>query len=325
MTHHQDQSELGPVLGPVMPEHRTTGSETAVLDRLVGWATAHPSIRALVLYSSRTNPHAVLDRFSDYDVLLVVPDPGPFVRDESWLAAFGPVLVRLPDDSGQLQGLATHTRLVLYGDGTKIDYTLWSVAHFQRVLGEQCLPEGLDLGYRVLVDKDGLAATLKPPTHRAYIPAPPTARQFHDLIEEFWWESTYVAKNIWRGELIEQKHNLDSVMKAELMTTLFQWRIEIDHQWSIRPGGTLGKGLKTLLEGETWTDFAQTYVGADPEQNWEALLRTISLCRRLAREVAQALGYAYPEDLDQRVSAYLQSVRSLDRSATLQHDATLDP
>lgn len=183
MPHHQDQSKLGPSLRPAKPGYPTTVGETDVLDRFVGWATAHPSIRALVLYSSRTNPHAVLDRFSDYDVLLIVPAPEPFLRDESWLDAFGLVLVQLRYDLGQLLGVPTHNRLVLYGDGTKIDYTLWSVALFQLVLDAHHLPDDLDLGYRVLVDKDRLANTLKPPT----------LRQFHDLIEEFWWESTYVA------------------------------------------------------------------------------------------------------------------------------------
>jgi len=40
---------------------------------------------------------------------------------------------------------------------------------------------------------------------------------------------------------------------------------------------------------------------------------TFRVFRRVAVEVADALGFAYPHDLDQRVVAYLQKVRNLDR------------
>lgn len=61
---------------------------------------------------------------------------------------------------------------------------------------------------------------------------------------------------------------------------------------------------------------SQIYVGADREQNWNALLGMITLFRRIAREMGQALGYGYPEELDQRVMTYLELVRSLDGSST---------
>jgi hypothetical protein len=39
--------------------------EPAVLQRLIRWADGYPAIRAMLLYSSRANPSASLDRFSD--------------------------------------------------------------------------------------------------------------------------------------------------------------------------------------------------------------------------------------------------------------------
>lgn len=282
-----------------------------VINRLIHWANNQTSVRAMLLTSSRANDRSPTDILSDYDVILAVSKTRPFSQNEHWLQDFGKVLVRFRD-TGQLYGLRTHHRLVLYEDGTKIDYTIWPIALLRRILNEPHLPHVLDHGYQVLVDKDSLAYGLNPPTYTAYIPAKPTAKEFYALVEEFWWETIYVAKNLWRDELIQAKYNLDFVMKYQLLRRLLEWRIEIDHNWSWKPGAT-GRGLKKLLPSETWSAFASTYVGADLDENWEALFKTTSLFRSIAIEVANALGYDYPYDLDDRVTSYLQSIRNLQR------------
>jgi len=287
------------------------GREADIIDRLVQWANSQPLVRALLLESSRASDRAPVDILSDYDVIFVVSEMRPFSHDETWLHDFGKVLV-LFRDQGQMYGLRRYNRLVLYEDGTKIDYIVWPVALLQRVLDKPRLPDVLDVGYRVLVDKDHLAYGLKPPTYTAHIPERPTAKQFQSLVEEFWWETIYVAKNLWRDELIHVKYNLDFVMKYQLLRKLLEWRIEIDHNWSWKPGAT-GRGLKKLLPSDTWSEFASTYVGEDLNENWDALFKTTGLFRRVAIEVGNALGYSYPYDLDDRVTRYLQDIRDLER------------
>lgn len=205
-----------------------------------------------------------------------------------------------------------YNRLVLYEDGTKIDYIIWSLALLQRVLDTPRLPDVLDHGYQVLVDKDHLAHGLKPPTYTAYIPKKPTEKEYSALVEEFWWETSYVAKNLWRDELVHAKYNLDFVMKFELLRRLLEWRIEIDHNWSWKPGA-VGRGLKKHLDSRTWGELANTYVGADIDENWDALFKTTAPFRRIALEVGNALGYHYPYELDERVTSYLQSTRNLEQ------------
>jgi aminoglycoside 6-adenylyltransferase len=62
-----------------------------------------------------------------------------------------------------------------------------------------------------------------------------------------------------------------------------------------------------------WADFESTYVGPDIEDIWAALFRSTNLFRRVAKEVGDALGYTYPQLLDNKVSAYLDAVRKLPR------------
>jgi aminoglycoside 6-adenylyltransferase len=139
-------------------------------------------------------------------------------------------------------------------------------------------------------------------------------------MEEFWWESSYVARNLWRDELVNAKYSFDSVMKLDLLRRLLEWRIELDHDWSLRPGDS-GRYLKRRLDAETWQEFAGTFVGPDIEENWEALFRTTTLLKRLGSEVGAALGYHYPRELDGAVTSYLRGIRLLDRRTEDDHEA----
>jgi aminoglycoside 6-adenylyltransferase len=87
--------------------------------------------------------------------------------------------------------------------------------------------------------------------------------------------------------------------------------MELDHGWSVRLG-LLGRGLKKRLPPELWAELERTYVGPGLEENWAALHNTIALFRKVAVEVGSRLGYAYPSGLDQRMLAYLDSVRRLE-------------
>ena len=283
--------------------------EAEVLGRLVAWADAQPSIRALILTSSRARPGGPVDLLSDYDVILAVTDAVRFGREDAWLSDYGKPMVRWGDDSS-LCGLTTYFRSVVYTDYVKIDYTLWPDALLERVAEQAALPEVLDEGYRVLSDKDGRTASWKLPTHRAFIPARPTAAEYQAVVEEFWWTTTYVAKSLWRDELVFARWVLEEDIKNGELRRLLEWRLEMDHDWSIRPG-VCGRGLKQLLPPDIWAELTSTYVGPELEANWAALFRTTALFRRVAREVAGALGYVYPQPLDDQVSAYLEAIRQL--------------
>lgn len=291
-----------------------TTKENEVIRWLVQWAEQQEPIRAMLLTSSRTNPTAPVDVFSDYDVVLVVTDIHLFHADDTWLDDFGKVLVVYRDPIRLEYGCETVAFITQYEDGTKIDYTLWPVEVLRRVVEEPELPIDLDVGYAILLDKDHMADRLKPPTYTAYIPTPPAEAAYRTVIEEFFQEGTYVAKYLWRDELMPLKYSLDQSMKLRYLRQMLEWQMEIAHGWSVKTG-RLGKGLKTRLRPEIWSELESTYVGAGIEDNWDALFRTIALFRKVAIEVGVHLGYAYLHDLDRRATQYFQKVKNLDRRA----------
>ena len=84
------------------------------------------------------------------------------------------------------------------------------------------------------------------------------------------------------------------------------------------PVGSLGKGLKKRLPPDIWTQVEQTFAGAQLAENWDALTCTLDLFRQVAIEVGEHLGYAYPHDLHQRVRAYVEHIKQLERPVKAQ-------
>jgi aminoglycoside 6-adenylyltransferase len=288
--------------------------EQPVIERLIEWGEQEPRVRAMVLTSSRAIPHAPIDLFSDYDVILALTEVRSFFEDRGWLEAFGRVLVLYRDPLLPDRGFLRSGYVTQYESGLKIDFSLWPVEILQQVVADPQLPEEFDAGYRVLLDKDHLTEELKPSTYRAYIPAPPTEDDYQTRVELLFHEATYAAKHLWRGDLVAAKYILDATLKVEDLCPMLEWLIELDHGWSVKPG-PYGRRLKRWLRPELWAELESTYTGPEPEANWEAIFRTIALFRKVAREVGSRLGYAYPEELDRRAVAYLTKVRNLDRGA----------
>ncbi len=276
------------------------------LPEIVAFGHEDGRVRAVILNGSRSRADAELDRFSDTDVALVVDDLDAFVADEEWHLAFGEQLVSFPND-GRFEGQRVHNRLVLYGDGVKVDFLCWPVGVMAPLAARSPLPPFLDQGYAVLVDKDGLCTGLAPATGAAFVVARPTAEEFRDLVNEFWWETTYVAKNLARGDLLFASYNLDAVMKVQLLRRCLEWSVAMDTGWTFK-AGLLGKGLRERLDEQTWAELERTYVGGGAGDQWKALWRTCALFRRLACAVSERLGYEYPQGLDEGVTRYLEAV-----------------
>ena len=290
----------------------TQRKEHDVVSSLVQWAESKVDIRAMLLTSTRTNPHVTVDEFSDYDVILAVTDCRQYSESDDWLADFGKVLTVYRDPIRTEFGLEKFCRVTHYEDGTKIDYTVYPVDLLKRIAEEPELPTHLDVGYAVLVDKDKLTEQLKPPTYKAYIPVIPTEKEYQTLVEEFFSETIYVAKHICRDDLMPLKYCLDFMAKQKHLRRMLEWRVELNHNWSLKPGA-YGKNLKKYVAPAIWSELESTYVGAGKDENWEALFKTISVFREVAIEIADYLSYSYPFSLDQRVVKYLDKIKGLYR------------
>lgn len=279
-------------------------SEQEILELILDIAKGDERIRAVILNGSRANPKAPRDIFQDFDVVYIVTDVLPFKRNPVWIERFGELMImQMPDDMGDLfpSEDGSFAYLMQFTDGIRIDLTIYPLA---KING---MPR--DSLSMLLLDKDGIIAPFPPASESDYLPQKPTAKEFADCCNEFWWVCTYVAKGLWRDEIIYAKSMLDQVVRVQVMQML-TWSIGMKTQFSSNPG-YLGKHFEQYLESDLWDLLLDTYADASIENTWNALFMMCDLFRKVAIPIAEQFGYDYPLEDDNKVRAHLEHVRNL--------------
>jgi aminoglycoside 6-adenylyltransferase len=282
-------------------------SEKEMFDLILTTAREDERIRAVIMNGSRANPNAPKDFFQDYDIVYIVTEVAPFRNNYEWIKRFGEMMIlQEPDDMDDppSENKEGFVYLMQFMDGNRIDLGIDPPSMLAEIVK--------DSQSIVLLDKDGLVPPIPPCSDKDYLPKPPTAKQFFDCTNEFWWVSAYTAKGLWREELPNAK-GMFEYAREQLMKML-TWYVGVKYQFQVCPG-KFGKYLRRYLEPELWNLLQGTYADASYEQNWEALEAMCDLFRRVAIPVAEHFGYDYPYGDDQRVSAHLKHVRTLPRDA----------
>ena len=283
-------------------------SEQEMLELILSTAQYDERIRAVVMAGSRANPDARRDIFQDFDIAYFVTDVASFTDDHTWINRFGELMIlQMPEVMGDPPPVSDgrFAYLMQFADGNRIDLTLFPVARLS-----EFRRESFSL---LLLDKDDLFETFPAPNQSDFLPRPPDDRAYYDCCNEFWWVCTYVAKGLWREEIVYAKYMLDRVVREQLMKML-TWYVGVKTQFLQGPG-KCGKHLRQYLEPELWAMLENTYADAGSENTWDGLFATCDLFRTAANPVAQHFGFDYPRGDDERVSAHLRHVRSLPKDA----------
>ena len=281
-------------------------TEKEMYDLILETARQDERIRAVILNGSRANPNAPRDIFQDFDVVYLVTDVAPFRNDLAWIERFGELMIlqmpeAMDDPPGSNQGGFAY--LMQFADGNRIDLGIYPQPAY-------VITDSLSV---ILLDKDGRLEPLPPPNEGSYLPGRPTAKAFTDCCNEFWWVCPYVAKGLWREEIIYAKTMLDQFVRPQLMKMLV-WAIGLQTGFERNPG-KFGKYFEDYLEPAWWDLLLKSYAGPSYEDNWEALLAMVELFRAAALRVANHFNLEYSHGDDERVSAHLGHVRGLPRDA----------
>ncbi len=284
-------------------------NEQAVLNQLLSWAHSDSNARAVVMTGSRTNPRASVDVFSDYDIELIVSHLNDFIKDENWAFKFGSVIADIKGRNSK-----SLTQLVLYSDGVRIDFQIYTVKEFYRRRNLSPLPEHWDIGYKVLLDKDEILETLPKPTHTLFNISQPTEKEYAELVKDFWWDTTYVAKSLWRDEIFYAKYMFDSLIRNRYLLKMLEWHIGSKNNWVINTNKK-GRWFKQFMDKKTWKEVEKTFTDSSIEKNWASLFVTTRLFKRIATELSKQLNYKYDSDLEKNISGYLRKIQRLEKNA----------
>lgn len=266
-------------------------------ERIVAWAQTQPFIRALIVEGSMARAGETTE-WSDLDVNVFATDNMHYFHGESWLDAIGEVWVCLPlENEGWVP-----TRLTWFAGGEKVDFALYPLAMLQDWVDNQTLSEGYQRGYRILLDKDGLAAQLPPsPAQRPPLPRP-TPEAFDFTVREFWFESLHVAQGIRARDLWAAKFRGGTMRHCLLQ--MLEWHAQSRGETPSH----IGKYLSWWTDQETWQELHQVWGHFNAADSWRAHLAVLDVFTRLTVAVAGWLGYPYDAPRYARIAAYSRNL-----------------
>ena len=282
-------------------------SKKEIFDLILSIAKKDARVRAVVLNGSRANPNISPDIFQDFDIAFLVDNLKSIVEDKNWHKQFGEILIMqtpetmndpAPDNNGKF------TYLLLFTDGNRIDLNLIPI--------EQVSTLAHDSLAVPLLDKDHILPKLPEANESSYYPQAPTAKNYADCTNEFWWVATYVAKGLWRQELTYAKAMQEIIRKQMMKMLTWYLGIKTDFKKNL---GKEGKYFKDYLEDDLWQKLTSTYANFELEDNWQSLTAMLELMQIISKKVALDFGFEYPESEDKNVSNYIKHIRSLPQDA----------
>lgn len=277
-------------------------SEEEIYKLILDTAEADERVRFVVLEGSRANPHAKKDPFQDFDIIYGVFDIKPFVNNINWIEKFGERMVmQQPDDMfGEKASNYKYTYLMQFVDGNRIDLNILAINQLKNYKFNSCS--------KVLLDKDGILS-LPPSNDSDYLPAAPTAKEFYDCCNEFWWCVPYVAKGLWRKELFYARDILDGTLREQTMT-LMNWYFGIKTDFKRAPG-KCGKNYANFIEQELLDLLSGCYRSDSIENTWKALASNCQLIARIGKVIADKFQFEYPIEDQEKVLIHIERVKTL--------------
>ncbi len=279
-----------------------------MMDLIVGMAIEEDKIRAVELNGSRVNKTIEADFFQDFDVVYYTRDV-PYYRDNrEWIDRFGEMMImQMPEamDDPPAKYNGTFVYLMQFKDGNRIDLT------FRPIPANGMIErEGLS---QILLDKDKIFTEDHEIGDYDFYPQVPTQKAFEDCCNEYWWVSAYVAKALWRGQIMLAKEIFEKYVR-DMMKRQLVWHYGDLTNYQASPGKGLSK-IETVLSEAYMNIYKQTFPRLFVEEIWDAHLIMCDLFDDIANKVARNHKLKYNTIEASCVRKHLEHIRFLPKDA----------
>lgn len=260
-----------------------------LLKKIIAWGESEDNIKVMILTGSQISGKGI-DKFSDLDIAVFGDDFEKFTKNHVWMKEFGNVWV--------YESLTTKegypTRLIIFEGGKKVDFSFWPLYEIEKLTKSQELPPVYNRGYKVLIDKQDLTDKL-PKATNVIKSTKPSEEEFISTVNEFWFEIWHVAKHLKREDLWHAKFR-DWTTK-ELLLKMIEWYEKSNQGWDLDTY-YLGVKMKNWVSKDVWEQLQECFSHFDSQDSQDKILSTAKLFSRLAKSVAEKLGYKYPQEVE---------------------------
>jgi aminoglycoside 6-adenylyltransferase len=254
----------------------------------IAWAQAQEDVRAAIVVGSQARRDHPADEWSDLDLILFVTNVDRRQNDVSWLTEIGPLWL---SQAGRTV-TGDPERLALYADGVQVDFVFNPVGVLEalpQMLAAGQIPDIIHRGVRVLLDKDSRIPPLPEP---GPLPAakPPSADDFRQTIESFWFSAVYCAKQLHRGELLLFQ-NASAGMTWPLLR-MIEWHARTIHGWDYDTWHA-GKFIAEWADAPVYAALQDCFAHLDRSDSWRTMSARLELFHKLAQQVAEKNAFSY--------------------------------
>lgn len=275
-----------------------------MLEKIIEWGKKEESIRALILLGSRASRYSV-DPYSDYDISVFCNYSKPYTESEEWLSQFGNVLVCVKEKIVSKRKNFP-SRLVIFESGIKVDFSFFPVQILNQIVHSNSLPDEYTFGYKVLLDKESRTEGMLSSETKVKS-VKPKEKEFHRIIDEFWFEIYHVGICLKRDDLWLVKFR--SWAAASFLLQMIEWHAQACHDWqlTIQPNG---KRMFSWIDKSEWQNLHGIFAHFDVIDSWRALSKMMELFRRITAETARALQFSSMEDLSEKMMRLITTLES---------------
>lgn len=179
-----------------------------------------------------------------------------------------------------------YSYIMYFKDGIKMDITLINLKDLNRYFSDS---DGL---VKILVDKDNLVIQEIVPDDSNYWLKKPTEREFYDCCNEFWSVSTYVAKGVFRREILFALDHFNNILRPELLR-MISWYIGFNRGFDF----SLGKNYKFInkyLTDKEFNMFLATFEMNGYRKTYQSFKLCCELFKYYSNKVSCLGNYNYP-------------------------------
>lgn len=284
-------------------------TEKEMIDLIMDYANNNDNVKVVAMNGSRVNQKIKKDIFQDYDIVYLVENFSEFVKDLSFVDYFGDRLIMQTPDIMDNEDYIANKRiafLMQFSDGNRIDLTIRDISDIENYIKEDSLT-------KFLLDKSNYVKQIVNPTDKDYLIKKPNKTEFFNSCNEFWWVSPYVAKGLWREEILYANYHIDRCLRKELLKML-EWKIGIQNNFNVCVG-KCDKYIKNYLSEEDFNNLMKTYSLENYDKSWNALFTLCDLFEKTAKYVALNLGFFYNQEEAYKVKEFLVHIKNLSKNA----------
>lgn len=277
-----------------------------IAERFVEWARTEDAIRAAFVIGSRAREDHAADEWADLDILALTSEASGHLRDADWVSAIGDPWITFLEQAPAGHGFE---RRVLFAGGADVDFALFTVSEVEAMVrfDPRSAATAFGRGFRVLLDKDGVAARLLDANPSADVEPSslPDAAAFDQVVSDFWYHAVWTAKHLRRGELWWAKLGCDGRMKDRLRQVL-EW----DAAAAGRDPWFRGRFFEEWADPAILRGLRAAFARYDEDEIWAALAATMDLFGEVSRRTAAALGMPCPPAAEQHARALVAELHS---------------